>query len=362
MAPSGLTCLICGNPLPADAIADLCPRCQDGRCQDGDQAAVADWTPQSAAWVQRVRRAGAFLYGAGLAYLVGCVAAPAFLAMIDVFRFGEPANHQWLEAYIGVQLLVGLVLGTMIVWGAQAARLIQEPARVRRAAWLAMLPVSPAVVIGLPAGLWMLYLMRQPEVLEEFLKAEKKALAERIYEAELVRHRPLSDSPWYALGWIVGHAPWTRVLMLLCSLLAALFVLGSWRTVETVMNQDRMRGMFRWSVDEAGSHFVHGKLIALVGLVNAMIVLNTFRRRASPWRGYIALHAGLIMTFAAIMFITIPPAAPMDSVLRARYGVYGTMWLGVALTLLAVRDLRRSIRLAAPLDRRPPVGKDSTAR
>ena len=150
---------------------------------------------------------------AGVAHLLGGALTFALVSYLNhVWRVqGWPT--EWFPQLAAFQVLAGIILGRAVIWGAQGAHALRDPGAVRRAAWLAMLPISPAVLVGLPAGWWMLHVLDQPEVLEEFLKAEKKLLAQRIYEEERVERQPLSESPWHALGWIVGHT-WRRLLIL----------------------------------------------------------------------------------------------------------------------------------------------------
>jgi hypothetical protein len=299
--------------LPAEG--ELCALCE------GEENLGVPHVGPSAECVARIQRAGAWLRLAGVMHLLGGALTFAFVSYLNhVWRIqGWPT--EWFPQLAAVQVLAGIILGRAVIWGAQGAHALRNPGAVRRAAWLAMLPISPAVLVGLPAGWWMLRVLDQPEALEEFLKAEKKLLAQQIYEEEQFERRPLSESPWHALGWIVRHT-WRRLLILVGGLICSLLALGSWSERHVLPLADD------------GPHRL---LTGLAGLGLAAVTCATFKDRFSASRGVGTLMTGVVAGFAAGLFLMTLPAP-------ARWLPYVAACVGAGLSVIGIVELRQGVR------------------
>jgi hypothetical protein len=124
-----------------------------------DAPMAGPWTPEQTA--EHLDRAARLLKITGIATFAGWLVLAMFL--------------EW----IGITFLWAAASGTIICLGARALAKHRDPGTVPLI--LAMAPVSPAVVLGLPVGLQMLRTLARPEVQSFFeAKAREKEAEEMI--------------------------------------------------------------------------------------------------------------------------------------------------------------------------------------
>ena len=66
-----------------------------------------------------------------------------------------------------------LVYG-LVVWGSREMQRYRSPGLARAAAVLAMMPCGPAVLVGLPVGIWALVTLNRPDVVARFDRAARE--------------------------------------------------------------------------------------------------------------------------------------------------------------------------------------------
>ena len=91
--------------------------------------------------------------------VVAFLADPVILASVAHF-FNDNRG-----VFIGLVLLVGVAMG-LLVTGAVCMLRLRSYALAVTAAFAAMLPWSPAWLLGLPMGIWALIVLRRPEVMD----------------------------------------------------------------------------------------------------------------------------------------------------------------------------------------------------
>ena len=117
-----------------------------------------------------IQRAGYWLAAAGIVGVVGsCVLAFIFLAycFAGLGLAGEQILLYWAVFFV----VWGLVAGPLIISGGHAMRRIRSPGLAWIGVVVAMVPVSPGVLLGLPVGMWCLTLLCRREVRNEFQRA-----------------------------------------------------------------------------------------------------------------------------------------------------------------------------------------------
>ena len=99
-------------------------------------------------------------------------------------REGPPPTWQWYWwVFLIAQISLVPLAGVFVFRGAARLRRLESPSGVRRAAWLALIPWAWASLIGLPVGIFVLRLLRRPNV--------KQAFAAVMENVTLAGRRPL---------------------------------------------------------------------------------------------------------------------------------------------------------------------------
>lgn len=292
-----------------------------------DDELTPTWS--AAACAAAIRRAGLAMRLAGFVQFIGWIPT---LWLREVLAWRGLLNRDaGLEPLLALQVLLCVILGAWIGVAGRSAQWLESPARVRRGAYLALLPVSAAALVTMPVGLWMLYLLRQPEVLEEFLKSEKKAVAERIFQEESLLQHPFSESPWYSLGWIVAHA-WQRILILAGGLTCTLLALGPW-----VVSRNQAPGL-GLRLDDSYYDGPHRLVVGVAGLLLVIITCATFKKRHAATRSVAALVVCTTAILAAGALVLSLNSTPF---LRTTPLPYITAFIGLALGFLGMRELQQ---------------------
>jgi tRNA A-37 threonylcarbamoyl transferase component Bud32 len=167
---------------------------------------------------QQARRAGAWLLAAGVVYWVVAV-----LTGVTIFAIDQQRNDVPLVIF-NLAIVAAVFAGTLMIVGGSRLMKLEKSGVISLAAGLALLPITPGWLIGLPAGLRTLLVLGRRPVRQEMQRRED---AER--ERQAARRRPDRDSPWYALGWLVGRLfrlSVTRILVWTAACAALVYVLG----------------------------------------------------------------------------------------------------------------------------------------
>jgi hypothetical protein len=120
---------------------------------------------------ERARDAGLFLIISGIAQIAGSAVVAAALAPLLV---GEGLTGGW-EITIALGLLLaiaGILVGVIVIVGGGRTQKLRDYRFCRRCCILAMLPLF-GFVVGLPFGIWALWVLRRPDVKAAFAESGK---------------------------------------------------------------------------------------------------------------------------------------------------------------------------------------------
>jgi hypothetical protein len=94
-----------------------------------------------------------------------------FWCLFFIARLGGPQSAWELTIALTVP---GLLQGIMVILGARQIEKLENHEFGKFSCFLAMLPCSPAFLIGLPLGIWTLVVLRNPEVRAAFAGRSKR--------------------------------------------------------------------------------------------------------------------------------------------------------------------------------------------
>jgi len=112
----------------------------------------------------------------GLLAIVGNLIGMAFqLAWLQTMPTQHPEQipefARWITGpiFVGASLVFGLVVSGLVIWAGLQMRKLRSYGLVLAGTILGMVPcLSPCCCVGLPIGIWALYVLLKPEVKQAF--------------------------------------------------------------------------------------------------------------------------------------------------------------------------------------------------
>jgi hypothetical protein len=223
----------------------------------------------------------------------GAVAFAAVAAAQQVRALPSPAQAL---ALLG---LAGLAQGVVVVLGAQKMKEVKAYGFAVLTSVLAMLPLSAAVLIGLPVGIWALVVLTNPEVIAAFH-------AERLGQTPARRPGPRGRFG----AFVSGATCWAIVLCIL----GAGTVLLPWALLDI---EGGMPGwLIHWSdVKAFGFQFWYGLTTTATYTALFVLLLATVGVREGSWLGrpVALLLAGAGVIALTILFLWSASAQKLDA-------------------------------------------------
>ncbi len=239
---------------------------------------------------------------------LGCLSGSLICILSWRFPTGEP-----LTAVVG---FVGLLQGIVVIIGARQVQRLEAYQFAVLSSFVAMLPCSPAFLIGMPIGIWTLVMLRGSEV--------KAAFQGGYVETKLETGPPPKDRLRKLFGRTTGWA------MLFC-LLGSLTTLLPWVVFDFPNHALRFGYQVDWGIGTG-----------LVFLILFLLLVATgFMDPVPIWRP-VALFLG---GSGAILC----PSLLRGSAASLKEGAYLAMVLGVGLLFLGALQIRGIL-----IRRRPP--------
>jgi tRNA A-37 threonylcarbamoyl transferase component Bud32 len=120
----------------------------------------------------KLHRAGGWLFAAGIVTLLAWIAVVALITWLDLsgIRTGEMAYF-----WICTQCVWCVAVGVLIILGGRSMARVRRYGLAMTGSILAMMPLSLAVLLGFPVGIWCLTLLCRRDVCDEFERAARLA-------------------------------------------------------------------------------------------------------------------------------------------------------------------------------------------
>jgi Protein kinase domain len=269
------------------------------------------------------RRLGGPAFGL---FVTGVIASLFWLVFGLLLFLMMTVSNREAVVNASIWVLVGLFQGVFLIGGARKMQKLEGHGFVVTSCGLAMVPVTPAVVIGLPVGIWALVLLGRPEVRAAFGVAGPAPRPAR-------PGRP---------SWLWRLFTSTTGWAILCSALGLVLCLIPWSQRN----------------DAGGLSTEPGIVVTVTFLaLLAFLVATSFIEPVPVWRPPALIVSGLIvLLFMALYFRNAEPLS--DAVPGVNYMVAG---LGLALLFLGTLQLRGVLRRlyqeaaarAGPTERHP---------
>jgi serine/threonine protein kinase len=121
-----------------------------------------------------IRRAGSWLTAAGRLSAIAS-AALAIYCLVGLLNLEHPSDRRVFYGWTVVYVLWTLVAAPLMISGGRALCGVRSLRLAVLGVLLAMLPLTPAALIGLPVGVWCLTILCRRDVREEFARAASRA-------------------------------------------------------------------------------------------------------------------------------------------------------------------------------------------
>jgi hypothetical protein len=190
-----------------------------------------------------------------------------------------PRNVSDVANWSSIAAIIALLQGSVILIGARQMRKLEAYQFVVLTCLVAMLPCSPAILIGLPMGIWALIALRSPEIKAAFHGGypEAKALSGPRSKGRL--RRLFGTTTWATLfsfvGCLLTFLPWSELRVQGRDTLVTLTSVNGYETA-------------------------FGMMTTFVFLILLFLLLATgFMEPIPAWRPWSLLAAGILVSLLA---------------------------------------------------------------